>query len=64
MFGMGKKAAQPPPPPSAPASPAEPPVRVTVHLTPAQRDLLHALGGDAWLQARLDEAGRQLPLDN
>ncbi len=63
MFGMGKKAAAPPPPAPAPAQPAAPLVRVTVHLTQAQHDALKALGGDAWLQARLDEAVRARPLD-
>ena len=31
-------------------------VQVMLRLTPGQRDKLHALGGPAWLRARIDRA--------
>jgi len=60
MFGMGNKrqtAAPAPVPKERPSSARRAaPVSVTVRLSPAQRDKLQRLGGEAWLREQIDAA--------
>jgi hypothetical protein len=57
MFGMGGPTRPSPQKEKAPAARKKAaPVSVTVKLTPAQRDKLELLGGEAWLREQIDQA--------
>ncbi len=67
MFGISKHPKPTKPDPAkekaAAALPARDPASVTVEvkLSPAQRDKLLRLGGDAWLRERIDKARESKP---
>jgi hypothetical protein len=57
MFGMGGQAKPQPQAEKAPAARKKAQlVGVTLKLTPAQRDKLELLGGEAWLREQIDQA--------